>query len=686
MKNSGKSLLMILGVILILSKQANSYTEMTIDPSPKTTNLKDVFSLNIKITEAPELISSVAVGLYFDIGSLQVTDSSGNKVDKLTPLRSDWTLKNVVVNDPEPGGRGEIRYDIGFADDSGPKPQSASVTVVTIYFKAVGSAVNSSVEFFYSEVYLKESGTTFPTTFNGSVTIVPASVMQPLNPTLGVTSFKLDWGPDPEDLNESPPIACYSVEYKEEGGTWSSNWGGEDHSCVNYTYCNFTGIAGHTYYFHCQARDTEGNLGTWSDTIQTKITKFVAGALPDPIVPNDLIITVLATEAQSSIPAVKVTQSGAPYETVPMTLIQDKTYSGTYHLLAGYDGQATLNINDGEEIFYFDVSTVGKLAAILKNFDERVKMEFAPDTFNKDTLITIIPSEFFNQTTLSKNKSLIMPTQLLPVGKAYYLGSPNIRPNQPISLTLNYQEEEIEGIPESKLSIYVWNGANSCWDYQEGRVDSGNNSITTKISHFQAYMILADTISPLINNVSPVNLEEVSNSQPTISATLIDSGSGIDPSTTSMSLDDNKVEPDFDPSSGVLSYTPSTPLSAGLHTLSIEVSDKVGNKTKLVGSHFDSPSSLVINEVHNYPNPATTFTTFVYIPSAGTISSVKIEVYNLAGKHILTLPGENGGKYEWDWEKDSNLRLANGVYIYRIVASDSSGNTVRKTGKLAVLR
>jgi len=116
------------------------------------------------------------------------------------------------------------------------------------------------------------------------------------------------------------------------------------------------------------------------------------------------------------------------------------------------------------------------------------------------------------------------------------------------------------------------------------------------------------------------------------------------------------------------------------------VSDKVGNKTKLVGSHFDSPSSLVINEVHNYPNPATTFTTFVYIPSAGTISSVKIEVYNLAGKHILTLPGENGGKYEWDWEKDSNLRLANGVYIYRIVASDSSGNTVRKTGKLAVLR
>lgn len=683
MKNLGKSLLIMLGVILILSKQANSYTEMTIDPSPKTTNLKEVFSLDVKITEAPEPISSVAVGLYFDIGSLQVTDSLGNKVDKLTPLRSDWTLKNVVINDPPPGGRGEIRYDVGFADSTGPITLQAPVTVVTIYFKAVGSAVNSSVEFFYSEVYLEESGITYPIILNGSVTIVPASVMQPLNPTLGVTSFKLDWGPDPADLNESPPITCYSVEYKDgEGGTWSSNWGEIDHSCVNYTYCNFEGVAGHTYYFRCRARDTEGNWGAWSDITQTEIIKFVAGALPDPIVPNDLIITILATEAQSSIPAVKVEQLGAPYQIVPMTLIQDKTYSGTYHLLAGHDGQATIDINNGEEVFYFDVNTVGKLAAILKNSDERVRMEFAPDTFNKDTLITIIPSAFFNQATLSKNKSLIMPTQLLPVGKAYYLGSPNIRPNQPISLTLNYREEEIEGIAESKLSIYAWNEANSCWDYQEGEIDSNNNSIITKISHFQAYMILADTISPLINNVSPANLEEVSSSQPTISATLIDLGSGIDAGTISMSLDGEKVEPDFEPSSGVLSYTPSTPLSAGKHTLSIEVSDKVGNKTKLASSHFDSPSSLTITKVYNYPNPATTSTTFVYTPSVGTISSVKIEVYNLAGKHIITLTGENDGDYEWGipgW-------MANGVYIYRIVASDSSGNTVRKTGKLAILR
>ena len=68
--------------------------------------------------------------------------------------------------------------------------------------------------------------------------------------------------------------------------------------------------------------------------------------------------------------------------------------------------------------------------------------------------------------------------------------------------------------------------------------------------------------------------------------------------------------------------------------------------------------------------------------------SVVIEIYNLAGRKVETfnVPTPDDGVYSGEDVNALIRRLANGVYIYRIVITSSSGGRTVKTGKLAVLK
>jgi len=56
-------------------------------------------------------------------------------------------------------------------------------------------------------------------------------------------------------------------------------------------------------------------------------------------------------------------------------------------------------------------------------------------------------------------------------------------------------------------------------------------------------------------------------------------------------------------------------------------------------------------------------------------SHVRIEIYNLAGQRIKTLISSyhNPGRYKvyWDGTDDNGLKVASGVYIYRLVAGNN---------------
>lgn len=90
---------------------------------------------------------------------------------------------------------------------------------------------------------------------------------------------------------------------------------------------------------------------------------------------------------------------------------------------------------------------------------------------------------------------------------------------------------------------------------------------------------------------------------------------------------------------------------------------------------------LNLEKISNFPNPTSGNTTFVY-KYGGIPVKVDIEIYNLAGRLIKRFEDSTiNGQFN-----TSLSFLANGVYIYRIVITDSQGNKVSKINKLAVVK
>jgi len=90
----------------------------------------------------------------------------------------------------------------------------------------------------------------------------------------------------------------------------------------------------------------------------------------------------------------------------------------------------------------------------------------------------------------------------------------------------------------------------------------------------------------------------------------------------------------------------------------------------------------------NYPNPFADSTYFTYILTRGA-DDVAISIYTVSGRKIIRIDGASAFKgYNeelWDGYTQEGKRLANGVYLYKIVAK-LEGRKVEKVGKLGILR
>jgi subtilisin family serine protease len=81
----------------------------------------------------------------------------------------------------------------------------------------------------------------------------------------------------------------------------------------------------------------------------------------------------------------------------------------------------------------------------------------------------------------------------------------------------------------------------------------------------------------------------------------------------------------------------------------------------------------------NFPNPFNPSTRIVYsLPNAGPVT---LRIYNVLGQEIRTLVDETQARGPhtsvWDGTNRTGVRVATGVYIYRLeLSSESGGNTV----------
>lgn len=141
--------------------------------------------------------------------------------------------------------------------------------------------------------------------------------------------------------------------------------------------------------------------------------------------------------------------------------------------------------------------------------------------------------------------------------------------------------------------------------------------------------------------------------------------------------------------SGSLSY-PFYDLDAGEHEISLTAWDVFNNSSsaRLKFTVMKS-NKMVIRHFYNYPNPFIQFTNFVFEHNqAGKALNTEIRIYDMTGRVVKTLiqsvgmDGFRSSPVIWDGSTDSGARLKQGIYFYRLILSDETGQTAMENGKL----
>jgi len=219
---------------------------------------------------------------------------------------------------------------------------------------------------------------------------------------------------------------------------------------------------------------------------------------------------------------------------------------------------------------------------------------------------------------------------------------------------------------------------------------------------------IADRVGPTIRigfeGVENFNTGDVVGDQPVLRATISDTLSGVNITgeighKITLALDgrtDDKIDITdlFNYDSG--SYTrgaalyPLGALAEGRHTVEIKAWDNLNNSNSAtVEFVVRAGSGFALDEetVMNYPNPFRNRTTFTFVMGPGD-AEVHIKIFTLSGRLIRTLEsaGNDGfNQIEWDGRDEDGDQLANGVYLYKIIATQRLGGEVRRAEKIEKL-
>jgi hypothetical protein len=142
---------------------------------------------------------------------------------------------------------------------------------------------------------------------------------------------------------------------------------------------------------------------------------------------------------------------------------------------------------------------------------------------------------------------------------------------------------------------------------------------------------------------------------------------------------------------GVIEY-PFGTLPSGTHTLRLRAWDTYNNPSTQE-TIFDvvTGGGLQLSRVVNYPNPFSQSTYFTFEQNQLSALEVEIKIYTVAGRMIRSLKHPNVTekfvRIPWDGRDRDGDRVANGVYLYKIMAKTTDGRlSAESLGKLSVLK
>src|SRR5206468_12614289 len=94
---------------------------------------------------------------------------------------------------------------------------------------------------------------------------------------------------------------------------------------------------------------------------------------------------------------------------------------------------------------------------------------------------------------------------------------------------------------------------------------------------------------------------------------------------------------------------------------------------------FDVYNKPMISNMLNYPNPFTTSTAFVFTLTGSEVpQNIRIQILTVTGKVVREITkdelgtlhiGRNITEFKWDGTDQYGQKLANGVYLYRVITN-----------------
>ena len=128
----------------------------------------------------------------------------------------------------------------------------------------------------------------------------------------------------------------------------------------------------------------------------------------------------------------------------------------------------------------------------------------------------------------------------------------------------------------------------------------------------------------------------------------------------------------------------------GIYTLKVEGQDVAGNQSGELeySIEFEIITKSMISNVLNYPNPFSTATRFVYTLTGNEQpASFKIQIMSVSGRIVREITQSELGEmkigthqtdFVWDGTDEFGDKLANGVYLYRVVAKNAAGEDIEQ--------
>jgi hypothetical protein len=122
------------------------------------------------------------------------------------------------------------------------------------------------------------------------------------------------------------------------------------------------------------------------------------------------------------------------------------------------------------------------------------------------------------------------------------------------------------------------------------------------------------------------------------------------------------------------------------YQLIVKAKDKSGNTTGNIDYNvrFQVYTKPAISNMFNYPNPFTTSTAFVFtITGSDVPQNIRIQIMTVTGKIVKDITkeelgplhiGRNITEYKWDGTDQYGQKLANGIYLYRVITNNNGAS------------